>query len=110
MAKRTLIMCLTVTALTLFLGVAIAQGYSFGVYNNMDQPIKKLEASEDGKSWGFFDIGSGIPSGATVTLTWDESTNGGNCSQYFRVTWEGGDQSEPVEFDFCEPGLVLEFD
>jgi hypothetical protein len=83
--------------------------YKFKVHNNTKQDIKKIEVSENGKSWGLFDIGDGIKAGATDTLVWDKSTDNGNCEWYFRATFRDGEVSDSVKFDFCEKDLVLEF-
>ena len=103
---------LLATALILMSGTlsfARPNDYKFKVHNNTKQAIKKLQVSEDGKKWGFFDIGSGIGAGETVELVWDKSTDNDSCEQYFKVQFADGDWSEPVKFDFCEKGLVLEF-
>ena len=84
--------------------------YRFKVHNKSASAIKKLLASPDGKKYGFFDIGSGIKSGGTMELVWDKSTDNGNCEWYFKAVFADGEESEPVEFDFCEKGLVLEFE
>jgi hypothetical protein len=84
--------------------------YKFSVSNNTNKTIKKILVSEDGEEYGFFNIGAGIKSGATVELVWDDSTNGESCSQFFKAVFDGGVESEPVEFDFCEEGLTLEFE
>jgi hypothetical protein len=84
--------------------------YKFKVTNNTDQKIAKILVSEDGEEYGFFNIGAGIPSGKTVTLVWDESTNGESCEQYFKAVFAGGDESEAQKFDFCEEGVELEFE
>ena len=92
--------------------MAFARGtveYKFKVHNNTDQAIKKILVSEDGKKYGYFDIGNGIPAGATVELVWAESTDGENCEQLFKAVFADGEESDPVKFDFCEKGLVLEF-
>ena len=47
--------------------------------------IKKILVSEDGEKYGFFDIGSGIKPGQTVTLVWAQSTNGEDCKQHVKV-------------------------
>lgn len=94
----------------LLCGSAFAGSYSFGVHNNSGSKITKILVSEDGKSWGFFDIGKGIASGATETLVWDASTAGEDCEQYFKAVFADGSESDPVVFDFCEKGLVLEFE
>ena len=83
--------------------------YKFKVHNNTKVAITKILVSEDGKKWGFFDIGDGIAPGATEELVWDKSTDNGNCEQYFKAVFANGEESEPVEFDFCEKNLTLEF-
>lgn len=83
--------------------------YSFKVHNNTDRTITKVLVSENGQDFGYFNIGDGIAAGSTVELVWDKSTNGESCHQYFKAEFEGGAQSSPVQFDFCESGLVLEF-
>lgn len=94
----------------LALPAAAAEEYSFKVHNNTDSAIKKILVSEDGKKYGFFDIGAGIPAGKTATLTWDESTNGEDCEQYFKAVFANGEESEPQKFDFCEGDVTLEFE
>jgi hypothetical protein len=96
-------------ALALLSSSAFAE-YSFTVHNNSDQRIVALEASENGKSWGSFDIGRGIASGAAMVLTWDGSTDESDCEWHFRATFQEGYVSEPSEIDFCEGELEIEFD
>jgi hypothetical protein len=97
--------------ISLFMSVgAFADEYSFDVTNNSGQGIKKIMVSEDGKSWGQFNIGKGIAAGATVTLVWDESTNGESCEQYFKAVFADGSESEAAQFDFCEADVALEFE
>ena len=91
------------------LSFAKSYEYKFKVHNNTKQDIKKLQVSEDGKKWGDFDIGSGIKAGATEELVWDKSTDNGNCEQYFKVQSADDEWSDAVKFDFCEKGLILEF-
>ncbi|HYW73445.1 MAG TPA: hypothetical protein VE961_20655 [Pyrinomonadaceae bacterium] len=91
------------------LSMARTPEYKFKVHNNTKTAIKKLQVSEDGKKWGFFDIGSGIPAGQTVELVWDKSTDSEACEQYFKVQFADGDWSDAVKFNFCEKDLVLEF-
>jgi hypothetical protein len=88
---------------------AIAASYSFKVHNTTEETITKLLASEDGKTYGFFDIGKGIKAGQTVTLEWDKSTDGEDCKQWFKAVFADGEESEAVQFDFCEDDLTLEF-
>ena len=87
-----------------------AEEYKFKVHNNTNHAITKILVSEDGKTYGNFDIGDGIASKATVELVWNESTNNEDCSQYFKAEFDNGEESKPVKFDFCEKGLVLEFE
>ncbi len=91
------------------LSLAKTNEYKFKVHNNTRQAIKKLQVSEDGKNWGYFDIGDGIAAGATEELIWDKSTDNEKCEQYFRVQFANNEWSDAVKFDFCEKGLVLEF-
>ncbi len=83
--------------------------YTFKVHNTQKETIKKLLASEDGKDYGFFDIGSGIKAGETAKLVWAKSTNSGECTQYFKAVFSDGEESKAVKFDFCEDDLELEF-
>ncbi|MBX7223750.1 MAG: hypothetical protein K1Y36_27800 [Blastocatellia bacterium] len=89
--------------------LAKAQDYKFKVHNNTKTTIKKVLVSEDGKKYGYFDIGSGIAPGRTMELVWDKSTNSESCTQYFKAVFSNGEESDAVKFDFCEEGLVLEF-
>ena len=89
--------------------VQAEEEYSFKTHNSTESPIKEILVSEDSKTWGNFDIGSGIKPGETVTLVWDKSTNDEDCNQYVKAVFEDGSESEPAEFDFCEKGLDLEF-
>ena len=83
--------------------------YSFKVKNTTDELITKILVSEDGETYGYFDIGKGIKAGETMTLVWDKSTNSSSCHQWFKAVWESGKEGKPVKFDFCEKGLELEF-
>ncbi|HYC87770.1 MAG TPA: hypothetical protein VEO54_01040 [Thermoanaerobaculia bacterium] len=87
-----------------------ADEYKFKVHNNTKSAIKKILVSEDGEEFGFFNIGNGIKPGATVELVWDSSTEGESCEQYFKAVFANGEESEATQFDFCEEGVVLEFD
>src|ERR1044072_6050856 len=86
-----------------------ADDYSFKVKNTTDELITKILVSEDGETYGFFDIGKGIKPGETMTLVWDKSTNSSSCHQWFKAVWESGKEGKPVKFDFCEKDLQLEF-
>lgn len=95
----------------LFMSVgAFADDYTFEVQNNSGMAIKKILVSEDGKEYGYFDIGKGIKAGQSVELVWDSSTDGENCEQYFKAVFADGSESEATKFDFCEEGLTLEFE
>jgi hypothetical protein len=87
-----------------------SQDYSFKIRNNTKHRITKVMVSEDGKRWGEFDIGDGIDAGAVEEMVWDKSTNGESCKQWFKAVFSNGEDSEAVKFDFCEKGLVLEFE
>lgn len=97
-------------ALSLFAVTASAGEYTFTVENNADQRIVKVEVSEDGEEWAYFDIGSGIPSGESVELAWDQSTNSSDCEWMFRATFSGGDEMETDWVDFCEDDVVITFE
>jgi hypothetical protein len=90
--------------------VKALEDYKFKVHNNTAIAIKQILVSENGKKWGAFDIGKGIPAKATVELVWAESTNNAGCEWYFKAVWADGDESDPEQFDFCEKGLVIEFE
>ena len=108
MRVRTIV--LTAALLMLSISAFAEDQYKFKVTNNTDSKITKILVSEDGEEYGFFNIGSGIPAGKTVTLVWDSSTNGEDCHQYFKAVFANGDESEPQQFDFCEEDVALEFE
>ncbi len=87
-----------------------AQEYSFIVHNKTDTRITKILVSEDGKTYGYFDIGKGIGAGKKVTLAWDKSTNNESCHQWVKAVYADGDESEPARFNFCEDELEIEFE
>ena len=91
------------------IGGAGAEEFSFKVYNSTRYLIKKILVSEDGNNWGYFDIGSGIKAGETVTLIWGANTKDEKCDQFVKAVYEDGEESEPAKFNFCEKGLELEF-
>jgi hypothetical protein len=108
LTKAALLACAFVLT-ALFSSVALADDYSFKVHNNTKETITKLLVSEDGKTYGFFDIGDGIKAGDTETLVWDKATNSQSCHQWFKAVWASGEEGKPVKFDFCEKDLTLEF-
>jgi hypothetical protein len=90
---------------------AVSQAsYKFTIENNTDQDIVGIEVSEDGETWGDFDVGDGIPAGGSAEATWAEHTDDGNCEWMFRAEFEGGTTSEAIAFDFCEDDLTIEFE
>jgi hypothetical protein len=95
--------------LALLSPVARADDYSFKVHNTTSETITKILVSEDGETFGNFDIGDGIKAGETETLVWNKSTNSQSCHQWFKAVWESGKEGKPVKFDFCEKNLTLEF-
>ncbi len=86
-----------------------AEEYSFTVENSTKTKITQVLVSEDGKTWGKFDIGQGIKPHETVTLIWDESTNDEDCKQHVKAVWSDRSESESAIFDFCEDNLELVF-
>lgn len=83
--------------------------YSFLVTNSTQSGIKQVLVSEDGKTWGKFDIGSGIAAGDSVKLVWGENTNNQECKQWVKALFKDGSESKPKTFDFCDSNLVIEF-
>jgi hypothetical protein len=83
--------------------------YSFKVHNTTEHTITELMCSEDGETYGKFDVGDGIKAGETVTLVWDKSTHSQSCHQYFKAEFGDAGESKPVQFDFCKEGLELAF-
>ncbi len=106
---KVFVLGLALVLMSATLSFAKSNEYKFKVHNNTKQAIKKLLVSVDGKKWGEFDIGTGIKAGATEELVWDKSTDNEPCEQYFKVQFADGEWSDAVKFDFCEKGLVLEF-
>jgi hypothetical protein len=107
---KTVTLLLLALALVSFpLSYAQAQeSYSFKVHNVGKNRVLKLMASEDGKTWGYFDIGDGIDPGETITVVWDKATNNQSCVQYFKAAFDDGLESPPKKFDFCEKNLSID--
>jgi hypothetical protein len=99
-----------VAAFVLLTAIPAFADHKFEVTNNTNTKIAKILVSEDGEEYGFFNIGAGIPAGKSVTLVWDESTNGESCQQFFKAVFANGEESEAQQFDFCEEGVALEFE
>ena len=90
---------------------AVSQAaYTFTIANNTELGIVGIEVSEDGKAWGDFDVGEGIPAGESAEATWAEHTDDSNCEWQFRAEFEDGTTSDAVAFDFCEEDLTIEFE
>ena len=106
---KGLMVTLALVLMSATIGFAKSNDYEFKVHNNTKSAIKKMLVSVDGKKWGEFDIGTGIKAGATETLVWAKSTDNEPCEQYFKVQFADGEWSDATKFDFCEKGLVLEF-
>ena len=106
---KLLMLAIALVLMSGTLSFAKTSEYKFKVHNNTKQDIKKLQVSIDGKKWGDFDIGSGIKAGATDELVWDKTTDNEPCEEYFRVQFADREWSDAVKFDFCEKGLILEF-
>lgn len=103
--KAILLVC-TLTLVS-FAVSRVHASYTFKVHNKTDNKIVKLLASEDGKTYREFDIGNGIGPGKVVTMEWDKSTDDGNCEWFFKAKLDDGEETDPVEFDFCEKDLML---
>jgi hypothetical protein len=83
--------------------------FSFTVYNRTNVTIKKMLVSEDGKKYGYFDIGNGIGARKSVVLVWAKSTDTESCFQWVKAVYADNSESKPVKFDFCEEDLEIEF-
>lgn len=101
---------LSLALLALAPASVLAQNYTFTVNNNSDQDIVGIEVSEDGESWAPFNIGSGIGAGDSSELVWDSSTDDSSCEWRFRATFEEGYVAYSDFIDFCEDGVVIDFD
>src|SRR4026209_18205 len=67
--------------------------YKFKIHNNTKAAIKRIQVSEEKKSWGGLDIGDGMAAGATDEMVWDKSTDNGACEWWFKATWSDGEVS-----------------
>lgn len=80
---------------------AFAEQWYFYVENATSAPIKGLYASENGGSWGRFDIGSGIAPGKSVKMNWSSSTDNQSCKQFLKATFADGSEIKSAKIDFC---------
>lgn len=99
--KHTGIILLGITLALASASAGAGDSWHFKVTNDAESKITKLQVSEDGKTWGYFDIGSGIAPGSTETLLWDKSTDNEGCEQYIRAVFADGSTSPPSRQDFC---------
>jgi len=107
--KRITLLAFALVIVSSAAGYAHARfDYTFKVHNKGKNKIVKLMASEDGKSYGNFDIGDGIDPGETATLVWSKTTDDKSCEWLFKAAFDDGEESAPVKFDFCEKDLLLE--
>jgi hypothetical protein len=106
---KAIVLASAFLVLAFFSPAVRADDYSFKVHNNTKETITKILVSEDGETYGYFDIGDGIKAGDTETLTWHKSTNSQACKQWFKAVWASGEEGKPVQFNFCEKDLILEF-
>ncbi|WP_055073800.1 hypothetical protein [Pseudanabaena sp. 'Roaring Creek'] len=102
--KQGLLVSASLFAFSLVANVASASAeqWYFYVKNNSNSTIKNLLVAEPSKSWGRFDIGSGIFPGDNVKMVWDSSTNNQACSQWIKAQFADGSESEPSLIDFCK--------
>jgi hypothetical protein len=107
--KKSALLAAVVLFMSFTAAYAAEGEYRFKVHNNTKHKITQILVSEDGETWGKFDIGHGIPAGETVELVWDKSTNSESCHQHFKAVFSDDSESAPTKFDFCEEDLVLEF-
>jgi hypothetical protein len=108
--KKVRLLAVALVLMSFAVSQARTPEYRFKIHNNTNHTITKVLVSEDGKTWGQFDIGDGITAGATEEMVWAKSTDNGYCEWQFKAVFDNGEESEAVEFNFCEKNLVLEFE
>ncbi len=96
-------------AIALLAAASSASAYDFTVTNSTEVKITSIEASEDDKTWGKFNIGAGLAAGESMKITWDASTDESVCEWKVRASYADGSKAEPTTFDFCEKDLEIEF-
>ena len=104
MIKNSFLASASLIAFSLVASVASASAeqWYFYVQNNSSVTIKKVLVGEPDKSWGMFDIGSGITSGENTKMIWDSSTNGQLCEQWIKAEFADGSESAPAFINFCQ--------
>ncbi len=100
--SKVMLFAVMVCGFTFGANPAFAGQYHFFVENATDTKIVGLEASEDGETWGTFDLGKGIGAGKTIKLVWNDSTDGQSCEQMLKAIFADGSESESDVFNFCE--------
>jgi hypothetical protein len=102
--KQSFLISASVLALSLVANVASASAdqWYFYVKNNSYSTIKKLMVGEPEKTWGQFDIGSGIVSGENAKMVWSSSTDNQLCKQWIKAEFADGSESAPSYIDFCQ--------
>lgn len=98
-SRRVLMAALFLVGMTA--KIAAAEQWYFYVQNDSDSKMTKLYASEDGESWGFFDIGSGIKPGKSAKLIWSHSTDDQSCKQYLKAKFSDESEVKTAKIDFC---------
>ena len=99
----------TLLALAMFACIGGANAYEFNITNSTESKITGVEASEDGKTWGKFDMGAGLAAGESTTITWDASTDDSGCEWQVKASYADGSVSLPAKFDFCKDDIEIEF-
>ncbi|MDB9515074.1 hypothetical protein PN499_28120 [Kamptonema animale CS-326] len=86
-----------------------AEEFRFTIQNNSDVAVSQVLVSEDGETWGYFNLDSNIAPDTEGEMVWGEHTNHEACSQWIKIGYVDGTITEPAKFDFCEnPTLVVE--
>lgn len=104
MIKKSFLISASLLTFSLVANVASASAdqWYFYVKNSSSSTIKKLLVGEPQKTWGQFDIGSGIFSGENTKIVWDSSTDNQLCKQWIKAQFTDGSESEPSYIDFCQ--------
>ncbi|MFN4798595.1 MAG: hypothetical protein ACK6C7_06845 [Pseudanabaena sp.] len=104
MIKKSFLVSTSLLAFSLVANVASASAdqWYFHVKNSSNSTIKKLLVGEPNKTWGFFDIGSGIAPGRNTKIVWDSSTDNQSCKQWIKAVFADDSESESSYIDFCK--------
>ncbi len=101
MRRSSIAAFLVALTLALALVPAFAEQWYFYVENKTDSKMTGLYASEDGQTWGRFDLGSGVAPGQRVKMIWSKATNDQSCNQYLKATFADGTSIKSEKTDFC---------